>query len=88
MTELSQIGRTQARSVEPAPARLLATVDLKAIRRASGMTLQVFAFTYGFTLGALRDREQGRKRTERTATVLLRVIAQMPDAVARAVAGT
>ncbi len=62
-------------------------VDVKAIRRASGMTQEVFANTYGFTLGALRDWEQGRKRPERTACVLLRVIAEAPETVARAVAG-
>lgn len=63
-------------------------VDVKAIRKASGMTQQVFASTYGFTVGALRDWEQGRKRPERTARVLLRVIADAPDAVARAVSGS
>lgn len=52
------------------------------------MTQQVFASTYGFTVGALRDWEQGRKRPERTARVLLRVIADAPDAVARAVSGS
>ncbi len=63
-------------------------VDVKAIRKASGMTQQVFASTYGFTVGALRDWEKGRKRPERTARVLLRVIADAPDAVARAVSGS
>ncbi|WP_157019477.1 helix-turn-helix domain-containing protein [Mesorhizobium xinjiangense] len=63
-------------------------VDVKAIREASGMTQKAFANTYGFTLGALRDWEQGRKRPERTARILLRVIVQAPDTVARAVAGS
>jgi putative transcriptional regulator len=63
-------------------------VDVKAIRKARGMTQQVFANTYGFTVGALRDWEQGRKRPERTARVLLRVIADAPDAVARAASGS
>lgn len=61
-------------------------VDVKAIRKASGMTEEAFASTYGFTLGAIRDWEQGRKSPERTAWVLLRVVAEMPNAVARAVA--
>jgi len=60
-------------------------VDVKAIRKASGMTQQAFAHSFGFTVGALRDWEQGRKRPERTARVLLRMIAVAPDAVARAV---
>lgn len=61
-------------------------VDVKAIRKASGLTQEAFAGTYGFTLGALRDWEQGRKRPERTAQVLLRLVAEEPEAVARAVA--
>src|SRR3546814_6385597 len=61
-------------------------VYVKAIRKASGMTQEAFASTYGFTLGAVRDWEQGRKSPERTARVLLRVVAEVPDAVARAVA--
>lgn len=61
-------------------------IDVRAIRKASGLTQEVFASTYGFTLGALRDWEQGRKRPERTAQVLLRVVAEAPEAVARAVA--
>lgn len=60
-------------------------VDVKAIRKASGLTQTAFANTYGFTLGALRDWEQGRKRPERTAQVLLRMVAEMPDVVARTV---
>lgn len=63
-----------------------AQVDVKAIRMASGLTQKAFATTYGFTLGALRDWEQGRKRPERTAQVLLRLVAEEPEAVARAVA--
>ncbi len=59
-------------------------VDVKAIRASSGMTQKAFATAYGFTLGALRDWEQGRKPPERTARVLLRVVAEAPDAVARA----
>lgn len=69
-------------------SRVHHTVDVKAIRKASGMTQQVFASTFGFTIGALRDWEQGRKRPERTARVLLRVIAEAPDTVARAASGS
>lgn len=61
-------------------------VDVKAIRKARGMTQEAFASAYGFTLGAVRDWEQGRKSPERTARVLLRVVADAPEAVARAVA--
>lgn len=73
---------------EMLPSRAHNPVDVKAIRKASGMTQQVFASTFGFTVGALRDWEQGRKRPERTARVLLRVIAEAPGTVARAASGS
>lgn len=76
------VHRSTAQSGEHRP------VNVRAIRKASGMTQQAFASTYGFTLGALRDWEQGRKRPERTARVLLSVITEAPDMVARAVAGS
>jgi DNA-binding transcriptional regulator YiaG len=71
---------------EPEYGRRHSPIEVKAIRQASGMTQQAFASTYGFTLGALRDWEQGRKCPERAARVLLRVIAEAPEAVARAAA--
>ncbi len=61
-------------------------LDARAVRLARGMTQQTFADTFGFTLGALRDWEQGRKRPERSARILLAVIQAAPEAVAAAVA--
>lgn len=57
-------------------------VDVKAIRQANGMTQEAFAQTYGFTVGALRDWEQGRKQPERAARILLGIIAENPSVVA------
>ena len=84
----SAVSRTGARSAPDGTGSRIcprSPVDVRAIRKASGLTQQAFASTYGFTLGALRDWEQGRKQPERTARVLLRVIANEPDAVARVV---
>jgi hypothetical protein len=58
----------------------------RAIRLTGGLTQQAFARTYGFTLGAVRDWEQGRKRPDRSARIVLELIRTMPDAVAAAVA--
>src|SRR4051812_24311203 len=58
-----------------------ATVDVRAIRKAMGMTQDAFAARYGFSLGAVRDWEQGRKQPEATARILLKVIEKRPEAV-------
>ena len=61
-------------------------IDVRSVRRDRGLTQQAFADTFGFTVGAVRDWEQGRKRPDRTARVLLAVIQSAPEAVAIAVA--
>jgi len=61
-------------------------VDVRSVRRKRGLTQQVFADTFGFTVGAVRDWEQGRKRPDRAARVLLAVIQTAPEVVADAAA--
>jgi putative transcriptional regulator len=59
-------------------------VDVKAIRRRLRMTQAEFAGTFGFTLHAVRNWEQGKRTPEGPARVLLLVIAREPAAVVRA----
>lgn len=79
-----------ARGERPLEAREIATPartpDVVAIRRRTGLTQEQFASRFGFTLAALRSWEQGRRPINRTAEVLLRVIAHEPDAVERSLA--
>lgn len=63
-------------------------IDVRSVRRERGLTQQAFAETFGLSVGAVRDWEQGRKRPERAARILLAVIRLAPDAVAEAVAKT
>ena len=37
-------------------------IDVKAIRRRAGLTQPAFAASYGFSVAAVRDWEQGRRR--------------------------
>lgn len=59
-------------------------IDVRAIRRKRKLSQAAFANRYGFALSALRDWEQGRRRPERSARILLRVIEREPKAVERA----
>ena len=59
-------------------------VDVKAIRARLEMTQDQFACTFGFTLHAVRNWEQGKRTPEGAARVLLMVIAREPAAVVRA----
>ncbi len=53
-------------------------------REATGLSQNVFAARFGIPAGSLRDWEQGRRAPDAAAQSYLRVIARMPDAVAKA----
>jgi putative transcriptional regulator len=59
-------------------------IDVRKIRTRLGLSQESFARTYGFALSAVRDWEQGRRRPERSARVLLKVVEKEPEAVTRA----
>ncbi|MCO5162791.1 MAG: helix-turn-helix domain-containing protein [Mesorhizobium sp.] len=62
------------------------TVDVKKIRRKLGLTQQAFAARYGFTVGRVRDWEQGRSPVDTSSRILLLVIENEPEAIERALA--
>lgn len=63
-------------------------VDVRAARKRLGMTQRVFARSFGVSLDTLRNWEQGRRRPDGPARVLLAVIEKNPDAVLDALRGT
>jgi putative transcriptional regulator len=61
-------------------------VDVVAVRRELGLSQAAFARTFGLDVTAIHAWEQGRRRPDRAARVLLAVIAKEPQAVLRALA--
>lgn len=61
-----------------------AKVDVKAVRRRTGLTQEEFAAKFAISLGTLRHWERGDRMPRGTALVLLNVIAREPRAVMRA----
>ncbi|MBZ0253796.1 MAG: helix-turn-helix domain-containing protein [Candidatus Methylomirabilis sp.] len=59
-------------------------VDVAAIRVRTGLTQAEFATKFGFNKRTLQDWEQGRRRPEGPARVLLTLIEKEPKAVFRA----
>ena len=72
----------RARRVLPPPA----PEDVRAIRQRLGLSQEQFAARYGFSVETIRNYEQGHRKPQGPARVLLRVIASEPDAVTRALA--
>lgn len=61
-------------------------VDVAKLRRRLGLSQAAFARAFGLEVTALHAWEQGRRRPDRAARVLLAVIAKEPQAVLRALA--
>lgn len=59
-------------------------IDIPAIRRELGYTQKEFASRFGFTLGAVRDWEQGRRYPEGPARTLLAIIKFDPQIIPKA----
>lgn len=72
------VGHTAVRQVA-VPQR----VDVQAIRRKLGLSQREFALRFGFTLGSVRNWEQGHRGPEGSARVLLTIVDQAPDVVER-----
>ena len=75
-------GRKDAARVHLPPSG----VDVRAVRKRLGLTRPAFARRFGLADAAVRDREQGLRRPDPAARVLLMVIARSPEVVAQAVA--
>jgi putative transcriptional regulator len=73
-----------------APARVIApeAIDVAAIRKRLNLNRGKFAARFGLSVATLRDWEQNRRRPDRIAATLLRVIDDAPETVARVVKGT
>ena len=61
-------------------------VDVKKIRTRLGLSQEIFPAKFGFAISAVRDWEQGRRRPERSARILLKIVEKEPEAVTRALA--
>lgn len=61
-------------------------VDVSKIRKELGYSQTEFAGHFGFAVSALRDWEQGRRNPERTARILLTLIAANPKMVEQTLA--
>ena len=57
---------------------------VRRVRAATGLSQDAFAQRFGIPVGSLRDWEQGRRLPDTAAQSYLRVIAKMPEEVAKA----
>jgi putative transcriptional regulator len=55
--------------------------DVRSVREKYGLSQPRFAALMGISVGTLRNWEQGRRKPEGSARVLLQVVAKHPEAV-------
>jgi putative transcriptional regulator len=60
-------------------------IDIKAIRERLSLSQQRFADLYALPVATVQNWESGRRKPELAARLLLKVIAQSPEVVARAI---
>ncbi len=61
-------------------------IDVRAIRRASGMTQAQFSETYEFSIRTVQEWERGAKKPSGPARTLLRAIKADPEGLRKALA--
>ena len=61
-------------------------IDVRAIRRAAGMTQAQFAAAYEFSVRTVQEWERGAKKPSGPARTLLRAIKADPEGLRRALA--
>ncbi|MDP2883939.1 MAG: NadS family protein [Ignavibacteria bacterium] len=81
LTSIKQAGTIVRGKKAPSRAFRIDDPDVSAIRQHLGLTQQKFAELLGISPATLRNWEQGRRKPEGAARVLLCVAAKHPKAV-------
>ncbi len=72
--------------MEPSRSFDLEEPDVVAIREKYGMTQKEFSSMLGISVGTLRNWEQGRRKPQGPAKVLLRIAEKKPKAILESIA--
>jgi putative transcriptional regulator len=62
------------------------SIDVQAVRKKLKMSQKEFAMRFGFTLATVQNWEQGHRKPEGSARVLLKIIEKRPDIVEKVLA--
>jgi putative transcriptional regulator len=81
----ADIARQIAANPDAAPD-MAPEIDVRAIRRAAGLTQAQFAAAYQFSVRTVQEWERGAKRPSGPARTLLRAIRNDPEGLRKAIA--
>jgi putative transcriptional regulator len=81
---VKQAGRIRRGKLKASRVFKFRPADVKAIRESLGKSQSEFALMIGVSVSTLQNWEQGRRQPEGPARALLKVAAENPNAVAKA----
>jgi putative transcriptional regulator len=81
---VKQAGRIKRGKMKPSRTFKFRPADVKAIRQGLGKSQSEFAMMIGVSVSTLQNWEQGRRQPDGPARALLKVAAENPKAVAKA----
>jgi len=81
---VKQAGRIRRGKSSPSRTFEFVPADIKAIREGLDKSQSEFALMIGVSVSTLQNWEQGRRRPEGPARALLKIAAENPKAVAKA----
>ena len=84
VTSIKQAGRIRRAKARPSRAFVFKPADVRAIRLKLKQSQADFALMIGVSVATLRNWEQGRRVPMGPARALLKVAAEQPEAVRRA----
>jgi len=81
---IDQAGQIKKGKLAPSRKFIVSPLDIKAIRGKLHKSQNEFALMIGVSVATLQNWEQGRRTPDGPARALLKVAAEDPDAVAKA----
>ena len=84
VTSIKQAGKIRRGEMKPSRVLEITPLDVKQIREKLHKTQQEFALMIGISVATLRNWEQGRRRPEGPAMVLLKIAQTNPEAISQA----
>ncbi len=81
LESVKQGGAILRGKMKPSRVFEFADTDIQKLRKQYGLSQEKFATLLGISVSTLRNWEQGRRKPEGPARVLLRVAAKHPEAI-------
>ena len=87
VTSIKEAGDIRRGNRAPSRVFEIGPVDIKAVRQRLQRSQSEFVLMIGVSVATLRNWEQGRRRPEGPARALLKVAAEEPEAIEKALRG-